>query len=61
MASQIYKLHGFVPNPCKIYYFMGSYCLHTNVIHYLNIKVVCMTFMCKNTNKHTIFVSKQCT
>jgi len=46
-TSQIYRLHGFVLNPCKIYSFTGSYHLHTNVMHYLNTKVVCMTFMCK--------------
>jgi len=46
IKSQIYKLHGFVPNPCKIYYFIGSYCLNMNVVHYLNTKVMCMTFVC---------------
>jgi hypothetical protein len=35
-TSQIYKLHEFVPNPCEICYFMGSYCLHMNVMNYLN-------------------------
>jgi hypothetical protein len=43
--SQIYKLHGFIPNLCKIYYFIGSYCLNMNVVHYLNTKVMCMTFV----------------
>jgi len=47
IPSQMYKLHGFVPNLCEIYYFMGSYHLHTNVMHYLNTEVVCMTFVCK--------------
>jgi hypothetical protein len=46
-TSQIYMLHEFVPNPCKIYYLIGSYCLNTNVIHYLNTKIVCTTFVCK--------------
>jgi hypothetical protein len=46
-TSQIYKLHGFVPNLCEICYFMGSYRLHINVMHYLNMEVVCMTFVCK--------------
>jgi len=46
-TSQIYRLHGFIPNQCKIYYFMGSYCLHTNVMHYVNMKVICVTFVCK--------------
>jgi len=45
--SQIYRLHGFISNPCKIYYFMGSYYLHTNVIHYLNTKVSSTTFVSK--------------
>jgi hypothetical protein len=43
-SSQIYKLHGFVPNLCEICYFMGSYCL---LMHYLNMEGVCMTFVCK--------------
>jgi hypothetical protein len=47
LTSQVYRLHEFVSNPCEIYYFMGSYHLHTNVMHYLNTKFVCMTFMCK--------------
>jgi hypothetical protein len=38
-TSQIYKLHGFIPNPCKICYFMG--------LHHLNTKDMCTTFMCK--------------
>jgi hypothetical protein len=46
-TSQIYKLHGFIPNPCEIYYFMGLYHLHTNVMHYLSMEVVCTTFVCK--------------
>jgi hypothetical protein len=46
-TSQIYTLPGFVPNPREMYYFMGLYCLHTNVIHYLNMEVVYMTFVCK--------------
>jgi len=29
VTSQIYKLHWFIPNPWEIYYFMGSYYLHT--------------------------------
>jgi hypothetical protein len=28
--SQIYRLHGFIPNLCKIYYFIGSHCLCRN-------------------------------
>ncbi len=47
VTSQIYKLHGFVPNSCEFCYFMGSYCLHTNVMHYLNMEVIYMTFMYK--------------
>jgi hypothetical protein len=43
-TSQIYKLHKFIPNLWKICYFIGLYCLHTNVMHYLNTKVMCMTF-----------------
>ncbi len=31
-TSQIYKLHRFVPNLCKICYFIGLYCLHMNDI-----------------------------
>jgi len=47
LTSQIYMLHGFIPNPCEICYFMGSYCLNMNVMHCLNTKVMCMTFVCK--------------
>jgi hypothetical protein len=47
-TSQIYMLHGFIPNPCEIYYFMGSYYLNMVVVHYLNMEVVmCTTFICK--------------
>jgi hypothetical protein len=46
-SSQIYRLHGFVPNLCEICYFIGLYNLNMNVMHYLNTKVVCMTLMCK--------------
>jgi hypothetical protein len=45
--SQIYKLHGFIPNPCENCYFMGSYSLNMNVMHYLNMEVMCTTFVCK--------------
>jgi hypothetical protein len=47
ITSQNYRLHGFVTNLCEIYYFRGSYHLHTNVMHYLNMEVVCLTFVCK--------------
>jgi len=47
LTSQIYMLRGFVPNPCEICYFMGSYCLNMNVMHCLNTKVMCRTFVCK--------------
>jgi hypothetical protein len=47
LSSHIYKLHGFVPNLCEIYYFIGSFCLNMNVMHYLNVTVMCTTFMCK--------------
>ncbi len=47
---------------------MGSYHLNTNVMHYLNTKVIYVDntiniqHMClNNTNKHMTFVSKQCT
>jgi hypothetical protein len=46
-SSQIYKLHGFIPNMCKIYYFISSYWLNTNVVHYLNTEDMCTIFMCK--------------
>jgi len=39
-ASQIYRLCGFIPNLCVICYFIGSYCLNMNVVHYLNTEVV---------------------
>jgi hypothetical protein len=39
LTSQIYKLHGFITNPCEICYFIGSY--------WLNTKVMCTIFMCK--------------
>lgn len=32
---------------CEICYFTGLYCVNTNVVHYLNTKVVCVIFMCK--------------
>ncbi len=38
-ASKIYKLHGFIPNLCEIYYFISSY--------WLNTKVECTIFVCK--------------
>jgi hypothetical protein len=28
-------------------YFISSYCLNINVMHYLNMEVACMIFMCK--------------
>jgi hypothetical protein len=43
--SQIYKLHRFVL--FEICYFIGLYYLNTNVMHYLNTKIMCMTFLCK--------------
>ncbi len=46
-TSQIYRLHGFVSNSCKIYYFMVSYHLNTNVVHYLNSEVMCMIIVYK--------------
>ncbi len=46
-SSQIYRLHGFIPNSCKICYFMGLYCLNTNVMHDSNMEIMCMTFVCK--------------
>jgi hypothetical protein len=46
-TSQIYKLHGFFPNPYEICYFINSNCFNTNVVHYLNTKVVCTIFVCK--------------
>jgi hypothetical protein len=73
LTSQIYKLHGFIPNLCEIYCFMGLCHLHTNVMHYLNTKIMCTTFVCKkiltntqhsclnNMNMHMTFMSKQWT
>jgi hypothetical protein len=58
ITSQNYRLHGFVPNSCEICYFMGSYHLHMNVMHYLNMEVVCTTFMCNSTNMHMPFLFK---
>jgi hypothetical protein len=46
-TSQIYRLHGFIPNLCEINYFMGLYNLNMNVMHYLNAEVMWTTFMCK--------------
>jgi hypothetical protein len=46
-TSQIYKLHGFVPNPCEINYFISSYYLNMNAMHYLDTEVVCTIFVCK--------------
>ncbi len=46
-TSQIYRLHGFIPNLCEINYFMGLYNLNTNVMHDLNTKVMWMTFLYK--------------
>ncbi len=45
-SSQIYKLHGFIPNLCEICYFMGVYPLNMNVMHYLNTKDCVHIFMC---------------
>jgi hypothetical protein len=36
ITSQSYKLHGFIPNSCEIYYFIGLYNSNTNVMHYFN-------------------------
>jgi hypothetical protein len=47
LISQIYILDGFVPNPCEICYSMGSYCLNMNVMHCINTKIMCTTFVCK--------------
>jgi len=52
-TSQIYKLHGFISNLCEIYYFIGAYCLNTNVMDYLNMKVMCMIFMYKQHAWHS--------
>jgi hypothetical protein len=49
-TSQIYMLHGFIPNLHEICYFMNSYHLHINVMHYLNIEVMCMSFVSKQYN-----------
>ncbi len=46
-TSHIYMLHEVIPNLCEICYFMSLYHLNTNVMHYLNTKVMCTTFMCK--------------
>jgi hypothetical protein len=46
-TSQMYKIHGSIPNMCEIYYFMALYNLNMNVMHYLNMEVLCITFMCK--------------
>jgi hypothetical protein len=51
ITSQIYRLHGLVPNPCEICYFIGLYYLNMNVVHYLNSEVVCTIFMCKQNEK----------
>ncbi len=45
-SSQIYRFHGFVSNSCEICYFMVANCLNMNVMHYLNTKIVCVTFVC---------------
>jgi imidazoleglycerol phosphate synthase glutamine amidotransferase subunit HisH len=34
-SSHIYWLHGFIPNPCKNFYFIGSYGIDMDVIHLL--------------------------
>jgi hypothetical protein len=47
LMSQIYKLYDIVSNLGEICYFIGLYCLNMNVVHYLNMEVVCMIFMCK--------------
>jgi hypothetical protein len=40
ITSQIYWLYKFIPNSWEICYFIGSYHLHMNVMHYLNMKVM---------------------
>ncbi len=47
ITSQIYKLHVVVPYLCEICYLIGLYYLNMNVVHYLNLEVVCTSFMCK--------------
>jgi hypothetical protein len=46
-SSQIYRLHGLIPNLCEICYFVGLYYLNMNVVHYLSMEVMCMTLMFK--------------
>jgi hypothetical protein len=53
--SQIYRLHGFIPNLCKIYYFIGSHCL--NMMSCANNT----TFVSKQYREAIKFMSKQCT
>ncbi len=51
-TSQIYRFHGFISNSCEICYFISLCYLNTNVMHYLNLKIVCTIFMCKQ-HEHT--------
>jgi hypothetical protein len=44
-ASQIYELDRFIQNSHEIYYFMGSFFLHMDVVHHTCFKH--MTSMCK--------------
>ncbi len=46
-SQQIYKFHGFISNLCEIFYFIYLYCLNKNVVHYVNTKIMCTTFMRK--------------
>ncbi len=36
-----------INHPHKFIGFMGLYCLNMNVMHYLNMEVMCITFVCK--------------
>jgi hypothetical protein len=69
MNIQMNESHGVVV--CDSY-FIGLQCVNTNVVHYLDMEVMCMIFiykqhekiqyLCPNkTNKHMTFVFKQYT
>ncbi len=52
----------FIPNLCKIYHFISSYCLNMNVMHYLLLCVnntnIHLHLCLNNTNKHMTFMFK---
>jgi hypothetical protein len=47
LVSKLQQIVVFQKVHHKFIGFMGSYHLNTNIMHYLKMEVVCMTFMCE--------------